>query len=163
MAYAHRAARWATQSEKTHHTVSHMTRSSTEYFRLNVEHGLGKLKLDAWKGKKGCETLDLICTKTQEYLDTTEGQQQIADSARQLVSIRKARSSQTYIDRWERFCHGVYYACCVAACPEGRDERYRYRQTLQRHIQDHHPLQCNRLESLLNEGRRLPDETEPEQ
>lgn len=123
MAYFNTAAKWATESEKTHHTIIDATRTFAQYFRLNVEQGIGKMKLDAWKGKNGCRTLELIRTKTQEYLDSAEGQRHISDSARQLVNVRRARSSNKYIDRWERFCHGVEYACCVPTCPDGRDKR----------------------------------------
>lgn len=159
MAYANTAAKWATQSEATHHTILDATRTFAEYFRLNVEHGIGKMKLDAWKGKKGCETLELIRTKTQEYLDSPDGQQQISHSARQLVNVRKARSSPEYIDRWERFCHGVEYACCVPTCLAGRDKRYEDRQALRRHVQESHASECNRLEFWLNDGKRFPEET----
>ena len=161
LAYANTAAKWATQSEATHHTILDATRNSAEYFRLNVEHGIGKMKLDAWKGRKGCKTLELIRTTTQDYLDSPEGQQQITDSARQLVDIRRARSSQVYIDRWEIFCHGVEYACCVDTCPDGRDKRYENRQVLRSHMQEIHPSDCNMLESLLDECKRFPDETTP--
>ena len=161
MAYANRPAKWATQSEKTHQTMLDATRGFTEYFRLNVQHGIGKMKLDAWKGKKGCRTLELIRTKTQDYLDSVEGQRQITDSARELVTIRRARSSQAYLDRWERFCHGVEYACCIPTCPDGRDMRYADRQALGRHIQEMHPSECNMLDSILDEGKRFLNETAP--
>lgn len=161
MAYANTAAKWATQSEATHHTMVDATRTFAEYFRLNVEHGIGKMKLDAWKGKKGCRTLELIRTKTQDYLDSPEGQRQISDSARHLVKVRRARSSSMYIDRWERFCHGVEYACHVPTCPDGRDKRYEDRQALRRHIQAFHAVSLNELESLLDDSKRFPEETDP--
>ena len=161
MSYANTAAKWATQSEATHHTILDATRTFTEYFRLNVEHGIGRMKLDAWKGKKGCKTLELIRTKTQDYLDSPDGQQQISASARQLFNVRRARSSYTYIDRWERFCYGVEYACGVTTCTDGKDKKYEDRQALRRHIQELHPSKCNVLESFLDECKRFPDETKP--
>lgn len=161
MAYANTAAKWATQSETTHHTMLDATSTFAEYFRLNVEHGIGKMKLDAWKGKKGCKTLELIRTKTQDYLDSAEGRQQILASARQLVNVRRSRSSHMYIDRWETFCHGVEYACCVTDCPHGKDKRYEDRQALRHHIQEFHPSKCNELEFFLDECKRFPDETTP--
>lgn len=161
MAYANTAAKWATQSEATHHTTLDATRTFADYFRLNVEHGIGKMKLDAWKGKKGCKTLELIRTKTRDYLNSQEGQQQISTSARQLVNVRRLRSSNMHIDRWERFCHGVEYACCVTTCPDGKDKRYEDRQALRRHIQELHPDKCNMLESFLDECKRFPDDTKP--
>ena len=161
MAYANTAAKWATQSEATHHTILDATRTFADYFRLNVDHGIGKMKLDAWKGKKGCKTLELIRTKTQDYLNSQEGQQQISTSARQLVNVRRLRSSNMHIDRWERFCHGVEYACCVTTCPDGKDKRYDDRQALRRHIQELHPDKCNMLENFLDECKRFPDDTNP--
>ena len=160
MEYANRAAKWATQSERTHQTMIDATRDFTKYFRLNVQHGIGRMKLDAWKGKKGCKTLELIRAKTQDYLDSAEGQQQINASARELVIVRRARSSQAHLDRWERFCHGVKYGCCVAKCSDGRDAGYD-RQALQQHIEDNHPLERDRLDSLLDECKRFPNETTP--
>ena len=160
MAYANRAAKWASQSEKTHQTMLDLTRDCTECYRLNVEHGIGKMKLDAWKGKKGCKTLELIRAKTQDYLDSAEGQQQITASARELVIVRRARSSQAYLDRWERFCHGVEYACRVTTCSDGKDTAYD-RQALRQHIESTHPSERYRLVSLLDEGKRFPNETTP--
>lgn len=166
MAYANTAAKWATESEKTHHTILDAirldaTRSFAEYFRLNVEHGIGKMKLDAWKGEKGCKTLALIRTKTQDYLDSPEGRQHISASARLLVRVRRARSSDMYIDRWETFCHGVEYACCEPTCPDGKDKMYDDRNALRRHVQELHRSRCNRLEAFLDECKRFPDETIP--
>lgn len=161
MAYANTAAKWATQSEATHHTILDATRSFAEYFRLNVEHGIGKMKLDAWKGTKGCKTLELIRTKTQDYLASPEAQRQISECARLLVSVRRARSSQMYIDRWERFCHGVEYACCEPTCPDGKDKKYDDRNALRRHVQELHPSRRNRLEPFLDECKRFPEETMP--
>ena len=161
MEYLNRAAKWATHSEKTHQTMLDVTRDSTKYFRLNVQHGIGKLKLDAWKGKKGCKTLELIRAKTQDYLDSDEGQRQITASATELVIVRRDRSSQAHLDRWERFCHGVEYACCVATCRDSRDTRHGDREALRNHIEAKHPSERDRLESLLDEGKRFPDETTP--
>ena len=158
------AAKLATQSEKTHETMIDFTRNNTDYYRLNVEHGLGKMKLDSWKGEKGCKTLELIRTKTQDYLNSPDGQRLIATSARQLVSIRRARSSPMYSDRWERFCHGVDYHCrATSDCPDSRDKRYEDRQALRRHVQEFHPSECDNLDELLDNCKQFPDETEPEE
>lgn len=161
MSYFNTAAKWATQSEATHHTVLDATSNFAQYYRLNVEHGIGKMKLDAWKGKKGYKTLELIRTRTQEYLDSPDGQQQINTCARQLVNVRRARSSHMYIDRWERFCYGVEYACCEPDCPGGKDKRYEDRPALQRHIQEFHTAKGDGLESFLDKCKRFPEETEP--
>ena len=152
--YANAAAKWATDSEKTHETVSDMTEGNAEYFRLNVRKGIGKMKLDAWKGKRGAETLNLLRAKTDDYLATPEAQQKIADSAKHLVRIRRLRSGAEDLDPWERFCHGVEYACCFENCSEGR--RYQ-RQDLRRHLQEMH--QCitdHELLVRLDSGKQFP-------
>ena len=164
MSYANTAAKWATQSEATHERIFEATMDNADYYRLNVEHGLGKMKLDSWKGEKGCKTLDLIRTKTQDYLDSPDGQRLISASARQLVNIRRARSGPTYIDRWERFCHGVEYHCCATSdCPDSRDRKFEDRQSLRRHVQEFHPSECDNLDELLDRCKRFPEDTEPEE
>ena len=50
--YANAAAKWATDSETTHERVYDSTRGKADYTRLNVEHGLGKMKLDEWKARE---------------------------------------------------------------------------------------------------------------
>ena len=161
--YMNAAAKWATQSEGPHHNMIHNARrDGAEYFRLNVEHGIGKMKLDAWKGKRGCKTLELIRAKTQAYLESPEGEDLVSQTARELVTIRQARANpQADPDRWERFCHGVEYACPVAPCDEG--ETRWTRRDLQRHVQDLHPARCESdgLEHLLESGKYFPEETAP--
>ena len=161
-AYLNLAAKWAAQSEGTHHTILRNLEDGMHYFRLNVDHGIGKMKLDAWKGKNGCKTLDLIRTKTQEYLDSEDVKQQISDSAKQLVEVRKARSDTAYRDRWERFCHGVDYACNQPTCPDGKDKRYPHRNSFKSHVELIHPSECDDLESFLDVCRQYPRETTPE-
>ena len=164
MYYGNTAAHWATQSEPTHERIVDATRGNADYCRLNVEHGLGKMKLDAWKGEKGCKTLELIRSKTQDYLDSPDVQRLISAYARQLVSIRRARSNPTYSDRWERFCHGVEYNCCATSnCPDSRDKRYEDRQALRRHLQEFHPSESDNIEELLDRCKLFPDETDPEE
>ena len=43
----------ATDSENTHQNVHEALTGPAYYYRLNVEHGLGKMKLDAWKDAGG--------------------------------------------------------------------------------------------------------------
>ena len=161
--YANAAAKWATQSEATHERVFDSTRGKAEYTRLNVEHGLGKMKLDEWKGKKGSKTLDLIRAKTQDYLDSSATQMEINNTARRLVAVRRARSSwRRDPDRWERFCHGVEYACRILPCGHGSD-RFAGRQALRQHIQEAHRSNCDfrRIEEILDEGKTYPQDTTP--
>lgn len=162
--YISLAAKWAAQSEDTHHKMLNDTlKDNTQYFRLNVNSGVGKIKLDAWKGKKGRKTLDLIRNKTNEYLNSEEGSQQILNSARRLVEIRRARSSDTYRGRWERFCHGVEYVCINVTCRDGKDKRYANRDEFISHVRRNHPVECDNLESFLNLCKQYPVETTPEE
>ena len=163
LSYANLAAKWAAQSEATHDTMLDTLRGVTQYSRLNVNHGIGKTKLDAWKGKKGCKTLELIRIKTQEYLDSEEGRQQISDSARQLVEVRQARSSEAYRGRWERFCYGVEYACNNTTCHDGKDKRYADRDAFESHVIRNHPSECDDLEAFLETCKQYPVETTSEE
>ena len=134
-----------------------MQDNKRDYIRLNVEHGLGKVKLDAWKGEKGAETLRLLRTNTETYLKSPAAREAISRSAQLLVNIRRARSSQPDLDHWERYCHGVEYACSVEECNDG-GKRYRERRDLRRHLEEAHPLSCNpeSIDSLLDRGKRFP-------
>ena len=153
--YVNAAAKWATDSERTHETVSDATYRNSEYFRLNVEHGLGKMKLDAWKGKKRMETLDLIRTKTDDYLQSPGVHEKIVESARSLVTIRQLRSVAEYSDRWERFCHGVEYACRWDGCDES-GRRFKRRE-LRRHLEEtHRCVDRGLLDDKLESGKVFP-------
>lgn len=155
--YVNAAAKWATDSEKTHETVLALTQANAKYFRLNVEHGIGKMKLDAWKGRRGIETLDLLCAKTDGYLLTEQARQAIAESAKHLVEVRRMRSGVVdleELDHWERYCHGVEYACSCDDCDSGR--RYT-RQDLHRHLRETHGcVDQHDIHTKLESGKRFP-------
>lgn len=154
--YANAAIKWASQSESVHEDLLEKTQGRADYYRLNVEHGLGKMKLDTWKGKRGSETLDWIRAKTEDYLNTETARNQIHESAEHLVRIRRERPDQPNSDRWERFCHGVEYACCAGGCTNG--ERYKEQQALVRHLKREHKMKKGDrdIESLIQEGKRYP-------
>lgn len=154
--YANAAIKWASQSESVHENVLETTHGRAEYYRLNVEHGLGKMKLDTWKGKKGEETLDWIRAKTEDYLNTEVAKTQIHKSAQHLVRIRRERASQPNSDHWERFCHGVDYACCKEGCTIG--ERYKDEQELVRHLKRDHNMERGDqdIQLLIQRGKRYP-------
>ena len=161
--YANAAAKWAAQSEAIHERVLDWTRGRAEYTRLNVEHGLGKMKLDEWKGKNGSKTLEFIRSKTQDYLNSDTARADIDSTARRLVNNRRARSRWgADPDRWERFCHGVEYACCVNPCQNGGDP-FLQREELRRHILETHRsnYDIDTIEDLLNEGKTYPPDTRP--
>ncbi|KAL6717888.1 hypothetical protein ACLMJK_003973 [Lecanora helva] len=151
------------QSEATHERVYDMTRGKAECTRLNIEQGLGKMKLDEWKGKKGSKTLDFIRTKTADYLNAASTQDAISTAARQLVDLRRARSDwQSDPDKWERFCYGVEYACPTDLCHHGGD-RFPERQILRRHIEDSHQgsYDINTIDELLDRGKSYPFDPPP--
>ena len=149
------AAKLATQSEETHLRIQRtMEENRTPYARLNVEEGIGKMRLDEWKGKSGHKTIDTITTETNAYLATAEARALIASSGRRLVDIRRARATTNHLDEWERFCYGVSYECPFAGCRVGR-ETFNKRQYLRDHLMEAHPLAPNTIESKLDEGKRF--------
>jgi len=156
--YVNAAAKWATDSEKTHETVLDMTHGNAESFRLNVEHGIGKMKLDAWKGRRGIETLDLLRAKTDVHLLTEQARQEIAESATQLVLVRRLRSGVVDLEvfeHWETYCHGVEYACSFDGC-EDSGRRFT-RQDLHRHLKETHSCgDRNDIHTKLESGKRFP-------
>lgn len=162
LSYVNAAAEWATQSDQTHRTVKLSTQGKSDYHRLNVKDGLGKMKLDECKGEGGQKTLQYIRKKTEDYLRLPEVIVKINTVAKQLVKIRRARSGHVDHDHWERFCYGVEYECCVKLCHRGR-KRFGERQYLCDHIKKDHPEYSGDLEALLDQGKRYPlDESQVE-
>lgn len=135
--------------------MKRFTQGTSDYHRLNVKDGLGKMKLDEWKGEGGQKTLQYIRKKTEHYLRLPEVIEEINTAAQQLVMIRRARSGHADCDRWERFCYGIDYACCVELCHRGR-ERFKERQYLCDHIKKSHPDYVGDFEALLDQGKRYP-------
>ena len=132
-----------------------LAQGSTNYYRLDVKRGLGKIQLDGWKGKDGQKTMDVIRAKSAEYLENVR--QQISDVARDLIEIGRARSSRPYRDRWARFCNGVEYEYRVPACFRGRD-RFQERQQLHIYSNVEHPGEHDpsQIEDLIDSGRCFP-------
>ena len=163
--YYNAAAKWATDSENTHQNVHEALTDHADYYRLNVEDGLGKMKLDAWKGVGGSETLELIRNKTQQYLATEVARRSIRDSAERLVRIRRARANWQDRDRWERFCHGVQYNCDLPD-PCGHGGKFFDRQNYMLHIQEYHRGRLSEadLETILDRGKYFqlfPNDSDP--
>lgn len=130
------ALKLATESEETHERMCEPRDTLTNYSRLNVEEGLGKVKLDTWKGLKGDKTLKLLRTRTEKYLSSEDVRLEIRQVAERLIRIRRSRAGLPNSDHWERFCHGVEYKCCVHGCSHGeRMSRDQFRQ----HLLDEHP------------------------
>ena len=92
-AYVNAALKLATDSETTHYNVVEQTRDhDIPYYRLNVKKNLGNMKLDAFHGKGGRETLTKIEEATNAWLATPEAIQQIEQSAQRLVGTRRRRA-----------------------------------------------------------------------
>ena len=163
-AYFKLAAKLATESERTHERMQGMTRNSSadnlpRYFRLNVEQGLGDMKLDTWD--KGNKTLIQIRRVTEEYLRSEAAKALLEQSAKKLVDKRRSRADNDCHDRWERFVHGVKYHCEYRDCILAK-KTYHKKADLRRHLVETHRLSSehqighDNIEHLLNEGRRYP-------
>lgn len=147
--YLNFARKWATDSEGTHERID-KTRSDLEkldtfeYCRLNVEEGLGRMKLDEWhtrrsfrtKAGAGNKTLETITSHTKKYLEKNEVQDSIRKCAKMLVEIRRDRVASNP-QRWERACIGAWYQCRVPGCPRG-EKKYPQQKDMQRHLLGKH-------------------------
>ena len=141
-AYVNIAKKWATDSEDKHETMLTLTRMNrVPYFRLNVERGIGSMKLDEFKIKGDRNvTLEKIRKATEDYLSTKEVKNQIRECARLLVERRRRRAHDRHLDRWERFCFGVEYCCRIPECTDGNGTVYDTRDLLRQHLQDTHQV-----------------------
>lgn len=127
-------------------------RDNSYYTRLNVTEGLSDILLDEWKGEKGKDTLKIIREKTENYLRSVDVREELAEAARVLVNHRRERAST---DHWERFCHGTEYVCTVINCNDSRSI-HKERQDLRHHLEVVHHIDSSSIETLLDQGRRLP-------
>lgn len=79
------------------------------WYRLNVDNGLGDVKLDQWIPRKGGEsTLSDITRYTEAYLGKEEVKNDVRRIAETLVEKRRKR---VRTERWERFAMDVVYQC----------------------------------------------------
>ena len=98
----------ATDTHATHENMQQLSHDhGFDDHRLNVKDGVGKMKLDAWKGKGGKRTLEKLSIRTQVYLESEEARRGLKEAAEILVTKRRLRSSYHDQDRWERFCHSA--------------------------------------------------------
>ena len=135
---------------------SSVNKVHTDYFRLEVQPALDSLGFDESRGKIGAATLESIRIHTEKYLKSPDVREQITKIAKQLVDIRRERSTwEPDPDRWERFCHGVEYACPVSTC-QNFAVKYKTRRNLQDHLKAAHSIEPDELESFLDRGKRFP-------
>lgn len=146
----------ATDTHTVHEKLQSDMIHSGDYYRLDVQKGLGDadVPLDACKGKGGVDTLGLIRQKTADYLEKESAIKLIRKIAERLVAIRRGRSNHSDRDRWECFCHGLEYKCPVSGCLAS-GERWKERVLLQSHLEHRHPssFSADTLESLLDAGK----------
>lgn len=114
-------------------------REERPYFRLNVDQGLEKMKLDDWKNKDWIgrkrnvnKTLDHIRKVTADYLAKPETQELLEIIARRLVLNRRARSNTS---KWARVSSGIRWRCNQEPCGA---EAYQSAHELERHLSDRH-------------------------
>ena len=143
------ARKWATDSEGIHEKIdkarSDLAKPDAfEYCRLNVEEGLGRMRLDEWRTRRffrrkdGAEntTLETIRKHTEKYLSDKKVQHKIKKCAELLVEIRRERA-ESNPQRWERACFGAWYQCRVPGCPRG-EKKYPQQKDMQKHLLHKH-------------------------
>ena len=171
--YLNFARKWASDSEGIHEKMD-KARSDLdplgafEYCRLNVEDGLGRMKLDEWHTRRSFgnkagvrnKTLETIREHTEKYLGGEKPQEMINKCAEVLVKIRRERA-ESNPQRWERACFGAWYQCRVPGCPRGEKKYpqqkdmqkhllYKHRDFFSRSIDDNIEFERNELEFWLN-------------
>jgi len=157
-----------TECEKTHDEVAEHqygarnTPGRFDYFRLNVEEGLGKVKLNEWKDKRDngkggkTTTLGYIRDCTEEELSKNEVQRQLAGLARLLVDLRRRRE-QADRDRWERFAICTLYKCSREECFSGdKAPSFALRREMRQHLHAVHDVPDERIETDLDSHRHMP-------
>lgn len=174
--YNNFARKWATNSEGIHEKIDKarcdLEKSDAfEYCRLNVEEGLGRMRLDEWctrpsfRSKAGArnKTLETIRKHTENYLANEKVQKNIKKCAKVLVEIRRERA-ESNPQRWERACFGAWYQCRVPGCPRG-EKKYHQQKDIQKHllhkhreifgrsIDDTYEIERNELELVVNKCR----------
>ena len=146
---------FVTDTFRVHESVMKQMRSNGHYCRLTAR-GIEKIKLDTCEGKGGEETFALMRKETDAYLKTADVKTEIQECARKLVAIRRARSGSWDLDRWERYCYGVEYACSLGDCNYS-EKRFK-RQKLHQHMNESHngKFDPDHIESLLDQSKKFP-------
>lgn len=129
------AVNLATQSEQTAERVERLCgdmRTSLDYFRLNVEQGLGEIQLDEWlPADGGATTRDNITQLTNAYLRNPKVNGWLLHCARALVARRRHRA-QT--ERWEQYAADYLYLCPEESCKKSQLSKiFPGRQDLREH------------------------------
>ncbi|OCL02481.1 FabD/lysophospholipase-like protein, partial [Glonium stellatum] len=98
--YLNAARRLASSSAAVHENLQALGKAfGIPYYRFNVPGGLGKMKLDEWKPRRGRKegTLEKICSLTENYCNQSDVRKQLVKVAQILVEHRKDRAKS---DMW---------------------------------------------------------------
>lgn len=146
----------ATDTYAAHRRVDKEMKDHGHYYRLQPGSGVGDVKTDACEGVGGGDTFRLFRARMAKDLEQPVIRNEISNITRELVSICRLRSGAPDQDRWERFCHGVKYACSLHGC-HNADKRFT-RQDLRQHIEENHPSLFDpaSMDSLLDRGKQFP-------
>ena len=144
-----------TDCEKTHELMLFYARRARgtsgefEYFRFNVEKGLGKMPLDEWKEKKDrtapgkkITTFDVLRQQTEAELSKISVQNDLHNLAKLLVRRRRERAKDELdLGHWERFACCTTYKCSDERCRVGgEDLSFALRGQMREHLHMEHPL-----------------------
>jgi hypothetical protein len=145
-------------TDKDQVTINLRSREDIDFRRLDVpmdvgehSHCLGEVPLDEWLPRNsGEDTLRKIMTMTSKYVTGGDVQQELDETAQQLVLVRRQRART---DRWERYAMDVAYQCCVTEdCRRSREVKNR--PTMRRHLEESHRFFSRRdIEETLNDCR----------
>jgi hypothetical protein len=130
--------------------------SQFEYFRFNVEKGLGKIAMDETK----TPTFATIRQYTREELSKPEVKNQLSKLAELLVEHRRARIRDDP-DRWDRFACCTTYSCSEEECRTEPGEPLTF--ALRREMRDHLLVKHRwAQEPLEEEGSIFDSEGDPD-
>jgi hypothetical protein len=149
-----------TDCETTHEIVEGIARRSEgafQYYRFNIEEGLGKIKIDECKPTT-LATLE-ECAKAE--LKKPEIQRNLRALAHDLVNQRRERIRR-YPSQWERYVCCTSYVCDAEMCRNdiGGPITVFYRDEMSAHLQDRHPSTATSPEmtrTKLDSLRRQPE------
>jgi len=142
-----------------------------DYFRFNVDEGLGKVKLDEWKQRRDdgddgkCTTLEYISKCTHRQLESSATRELLRTLANKLVEKRRCRATR-HTACWERFACCTTYRCLDERCAGGIDGKgpsFTTRDRMSHHLTTMHTPQSTQrwttesLNARLDECRIMPE------
>lgn len=168
------AKKWASESHRTHETMLSLTNHGKDvpYYRINVEDGIGSMRLDECKADRNgsilnkikrrlnipcpleMSTLQYITEQVSIELGRQETQEALDECAQRLVESRRLRSRNQ--SRWER-----QVLCTRFKCPQAGEgtcdlrrghEFFLERDKFQAHIREDHPALAGDLEAVTKDN-----------